>query len=134
MVPYDHQFLAWALQSIYETIMELYLTAQRPSSPSLMSLRSNFAPGNRLHPLLPCPASQMDELRLRQQHDLSPRIVIKTSVHGDFQRFRSDTADRLGMEMQMWPDYHNAIPEAEGGTRGFRWRGSWPGPPGFLEA
>lgn len=62
--------------------MELYLTAQRPSSPSLMSLRSNFAPGNRLHPLLPCPASQMDELRLRQQHDLSPRIVIKTSVHG----------------------------------------------------
>lgn len=64
--------------SIYETIMELCLTAQRPGSPSLMSLRSNFAPGNRLHPLLPCPASQMDELRLRQQHDLSPRIVIKT--------------------------------------------------------
>lgn len=96
--------------------MELYLTAQRPSSPSLMSLRSNFAPGNQLHPLLPCPASQMDELRLRQQHDLSPRIVIKTSVHGDFQRFHSDTADGLGMEMQIWPDYHNAIPEAGSGT------------------
>lgn len=37
--------------SIYEIIMEFYLTARRPGSPPLMSLRSNFAPGDQLLPI-----------------------------------------------------------------------------------
>ena len=44
----------------------------------------------------------MDESPLREQYNLYPHIIIKTSVHGDFQRFHSNAADAPGMEMQMW--------------------------------
>lgn len=65
--------------SVAETIMELCLTAQRPGFPSLMSLRSNFAPTQSApsHYCLVLHHRWMN-YRLRQQHDLSPRIVIKT--------------------------------------------------------
>lgn len=86
--------------------MESHLTAAAEFAPQ-MSRHSSSAPGDRCF-LLPFPASQMGESALREQRTLSPRVLIKTSVGGNFQRFHSDS-EGLGVDANMGYDYPNAI-------------------------
>lgn len=82
--------------SVYGTITGPRLTA-RPESVLLMSRHSDFAPGDRLRPITSRPLHRWANIP-------PPRVLIKTSVRGDFQRFHSDS-DGLGADVNVGPDH-----------------------------
>lgn len=96
--------------SIYETIMEFYLTARRPSSPPLMSSRGSFARGGRLRPIY-----RLVLLHRRMSHGAESTTFTAHDYQnqrpGRFSKVSFRHSERIwDGDANVGPGHHNPIP------------------------